>query len=171
MNRIGMCIPKKYTSNALLRRKRIAITSPIPVAKKWGACCRDTWAIALPYMFTDRQTEEVGSKDHVARRLRPSEKEVNESNIPNCNWARISGSQNMDSMKRNAIGATRQKFTSQSDGKRDGSLEPRANWSRTGPFVSTNEKLQTTKYNRVYWKRKEMRACFIVVGLQKCPLL
>lgn len=78
-------------------------------------------------MFIGRQTEEVGSKDHVARRLRPSEKEVNESDIPNCNWERISGSQKINYMKRNAIGATRQKFTSQPDGKCDGSLEPRAN--------------------------------------------
>ena len=122
-----MNIPKKYTSTALLHRKRLGITSLIAVAKELGARCLDTRAIGLPCMFVDRQTDGVGSKDHVATRLRTSEKEVNESDIPNCNWERNSGSQNVNYMNRNAIGATRQEFTTQPDGKHDGSLEPLAN--------------------------------------------
>lgn len=167
----GMNIPKKYTSIAWLHRKLIAITSPITVAKELGAHCFDTRAIAVPYTFIDRQTDRVGSKDHVATRLRTSEKEVNENIVPNRNWERNSGSQNVNYMNRNPTRVTRQKFTTQPDGKHDGSLEPLANWSRTGLFVSTNEKLQTTEHNRACWSGKEMRACFIVVGFQKCPLL
>lgn len=168
---VGMNIPKKYTSTTLLRKKQIAITSPAAVAKELGARCLDTRAIALPCKFIDRQTDGMGSKDHVATRLRTSEKEANENNIPNCNWGRNSGSQDVNYMNRNAIGVTRPKFTTQPDGKRDGSLEPFANGSRTGLFVSTNEKSQTTEHNWVCWKGKEMRACFMAVGFQKCPLL
>lgn len=78
-------------------------------------------------MFVDRQTDGVGSKDHVATRLRTSEKEANKNDIPNCSWERNSGSQNGNCMNRNVIGVTRQKFTTQLNGKHDGSLEPLAN--------------------------------------------
>jgi len=77
-------------------------------------------------MFIDRQTDEVESKDHVATRLRTSERELNENNIPNCNWEWNPGSLNVNYMNRNVISTSRQKFTTQPDGKRDGSLEPLA---------------------------------------------
>lgn len=160
---IGM----KHT--VLLRRKLIAnhshrcskgVGSTLP---RYPGYCSSIYV----YRQANRWVE---SKDHVATRLRTSEKEVNENNIPNCNWERNPGSQNVNYMNQNVIGAARQKFTTQPDGMRDGSLEPLANWSRTGLFVSTNEKLQTTEHHSVCWKGKEMRACFIVVGFQKCPL-
>lgn len=122
-----MNIPKKYTSTALLRRKLIAIPAPMAAAKELGACCLDTRALAVPYMFIGRQTDGVGSKDHVATRLRTPEKEVNGNVIPNYNGKRNPGSQNVNCTNLNVIGATRQSFTTQPDGKHDGSLELLAN--------------------------------------------
>lgn len=40
-----------------------------------------------------------------------------------------------------------------------------------GVFVSTNEKLWTTEHDIVFWRRKEIRTCFIVIGFQKGALL
>lgn len=162
-----MNTPKKCTDTVLQCRKVIAIT-PITAAKELGAHCLHTQAIAVPSIFIDRRD---GSEDHVGTRLRTSEKEVTEDNIPSCNWERNSGSQNVKYMNQNVIRVTKQKFTTQPDGKHDGSLELLANWSRTGLFVSTIEKLQATERNRVCWNGKEMSACFIVVGFKKCPLL
>lgn len=123
INRNRKNTPKKCTDTVLLCRKVIAII-PITATKELGSHCLDTRAIAVPSIFIDRWG---GSEDHVGTRFRTSEKEVNEDNIPNCNWERNSGSQNVKHMNQNVIRVTKQKFTTQPDGKHDGSLEPLAN--------------------------------------------
>lgn len=70
-------------------------------------------------------------------------------NILNCNCERNSGSQNVHPINWGSIRVTRQKCTTQPDWKCDGSLQRIANRSRSGMFVSPNEKLQTTEHNGV----------------------